>query len=583
MHREEGRRVRRGSRGAALLPLGLAGVALLLASLSLLLAAASWARSLRLSRASPRQDLMEDDMEDQGMVHFGTGWDREQFLYRYSQERKARQRRTAPRNKNQRNRKQALVTVAAAHYEVKSGSAAEMQAGKDGIIREWTEVRLNATNPLRYDSRRGEFIVTRKGLYYLYCQVHFNEGKSVYMKLDLWLDGVVTFRCLEEFSATAASVQEAEIKACQVSGLLLLQPDSLIAVRTIPQVSLKTSRSLTYFGLFQVHRLNKKFCSLCFAYRKWKHKFGIGTDNSSRCPCITARQERGEQGETAEGIGQVSTCSKAHLQQGSLPESWLLSNCPAIMSLEESESEGCRLSVALWLGLGSFLGLQLCLLALLSQGVYLASLQRELAQLREEIEARRYAVGAKDANPGTGKGAQGFTGAPSSDGILELPYLSWSRKRRETSTGKTHRSKKRQSIIHLSPISSFSELTDMTEIAWKTSLSQGSSFDVRGKTISVRDPGFYFIYSQVLFHDNTFTMGHMVTVTRMVGGFESHDEILFRCVQSMPQDKDRAYNSCYSGGVYKLHQGDIIKLLIPRSNATIDMRSHATFLGLTKL
>ncbi|XP_029436333.1 tumor necrosis factor ligand superfamily member 12 isoform X2 [Rhinatrema bivittatum] len=235
MRRAEGRRARAG-RGVALLPLALAGAALLLASLSLLLAAASWAR------VSPPQ------------VRFDTGWDREQFLYRFAQERKPRQRRTAPRNRKPRNRKTgALLAAAAAHYEVKSGSAAEMQAGSDGIIREWTEVRLNATNPLRYDSRRGEFIVTRRGLYYLYCQVHFNEGKSVYMKLDLWLDGVVTFRCLEEFSATAASVQEAEVKACQVSGLLLLQPDSLIAVRTIPQVSLKTSRSLTYFGLFQVH------------------------------------------------------------------------------------------------------------------------------------------------------------------------------------------------------------------------------------------------------------------------------------------------------------------------------------------
>ncbi|XP_030042288.1 uncharacterized protein LOC115457000 [Microcaecilia unicolor] len=574
MHRAEGRRVRRGGRGAALLPLGLAGVALLLASLSLLLAAASWARSLQhLSRAFPRQqDLMEDDMEDQGMVRFGTGWDSEQFLYRYTQERKARQRRTAPKNKNLRNRKQAAL-VAAAHYEVKSGTA-EMQAGKDGTIREWTEVRLNATNPLRYDSRRGEFIVTRKGLYYLYCQVHFNEGKSVYMKLDLWLDGVVTFRCLEEFSATAASVQEAEVKACQVSGLLLLQPDSLIAVRTIPQVSLKTSRSLTYFGLFQQARCFFKivtnFIALDVAALGFRH-------------LLSPRVRSSHIGSQIFSPTLDLWVFYQWLWEKDKPFFFFFCKIET-MPLEESESEseGCRLSIALWLGLGSFLGLQLCLLALLSQGVYLASLQRELAQLRDEMEERRCAVGTKDANSGTGKGAQGFTGTASSDGIQEMPYLSWSRARREAPTVKTQRSKKRHSTIHLSPASIIShEAEDLTEIAWMTSLCQGNSFDVQGKTISVRESGVYFIYGQILFHDNTFTLGHMVM--RLVGGFENHEEILFRCVQSMPQNKDSAFNSCYSGGIYKLQQGDIIKLFIPRSNVTIDMRGHASFLGLTKL
>ncbi|XP_029437498.1 tumor necrosis factor ligand superfamily member 13 [Rhinatrema bivittatum] len=248
----------------------------------------------------------------------------------------------------------------------------------------------------------------------------------------------------------------------------------------------------------------------------------------------------------------------------------------------ESESEGCRLSVVLWLGLGSFLGLQLCLLAVLFQGLYLVSLQQELAQLRREMEERCCMAGVKDAYPGTSKGVQGLARPPSLDGIQRLAYPSHRRERREISTVKKQQSKKRHSVIHLSPASIFShESEDLTEVAWETSLCQGNSFDVQGKTINVRDSGLYFIYSQVLFHDITFTMGHMVT--RMVGGDENDVKILFRCVQSMPENKDSAYNSCYSGGVYKLQRGDIIKLLIPRSNATIDMTGHATFLGLAKL
>ncbi|XP_069502328.1 tumor necrosis factor ligand superfamily member 12 isoform X4 [Ambystoma mexicanum] len=208
------------------------GAALFLASLSLLLAASSWGRSLCLSQA-----LEEGLSRPQPEVHYGPGWNREGFLYRFAQEGKTRQRRTA-RNKNANRNRKAL----AAHYE-----------DHNGIIKDWIEVKLNSTNPLSYNSINGEFKVNKRGLYYLYCQVHFNEGKSIYMKLDIALDGAVAFRCLEEFSTTAASIQEAEVKVCQVSGLVLLQPNSAILIKTIKDVSLKTERYLTYFGLFQVH------------------------------------------------------------------------------------------------------------------------------------------------------------------------------------------------------------------------------------------------------------------------------------------------------------------------------------------
>uniref|UniRef100_A0A670ZKB5 THD domain-containing protein n=1 Tax=Pseudonaja textilis TaxID=8673 RepID=A0A670ZKB5_PSETE len=83
----------------------------------------------------------------------------------------------------------------------------------------------------------------------------------------------------------------------------------------------------------------------------------------------------------------------------------------------------------------------------------------------------------------------------------------------------------------------------------------------------------------VLFHDPTFTMGQ---VLRRVALGRS-DQILFRCVQSMPPKVEKAYNSCYSGGVFHLQQGDRLSLSIPRFNASFDISTHGTFLGVLRL
>lgn len=122
---------------------------------------------------------------------------------------------------------------------------------------------------------------------------------------------------------------------------------------------------------------------------------------------------------------------------------------------------------------------------------------------------------------------------------------------------------------------------DLTELEWKPFLSQGSALEVRGKAITVDEGGLYLVYSQVLYNDNTFIMGHIVT--RWPDGDADKAGELFRCIQSMPGNEEIAYNSCYSGGVFKLHRGDVIRLHIPRTNASVDMRGDATFLGLVKL
>ncbi|XP_028353886.1 tumor necrosis factor ligand superfamily member 12 [Physeter macrocephalus] len=126
-------------------------------------------------------------------------------------------------------------------------------SGVDGTVSGWEEAKINSSNPLRYDRQSGQFMVTRAGLYYLYCQVHFDEGKAVYLKLDLLVDDTLALRCLEEFSATAASSLGPQLRLCQVSGLLPLRPGSSLRIRTLPWAHLKAAPFLTYFGLFQVH------------------------------------------------------------------------------------------------------------------------------------------------------------------------------------------------------------------------------------------------------------------------------------------------------------------------------------------
>ncbi|XP_013918321.1 PREDICTED: tumor necrosis factor ligand superfamily member 12-like [Thamnophis sirtalis] len=186
-------------------------------------------------------------------VVLSSSWNHQgKFLQHFAQEGALRHRRQAEKGK--RLRPCRAGNICAAHYEVQATvGRAGMQADANGTIRGWAEAKLNATNPLRYDSSRGEFTVIKRGLYYLYCQVHFNEGKTVYMKLDVMLSGQLALRCLEQFPPTSSGPREAELHVCQVSGLLLLRPEASIRLRTIPHVRLKADRYLTYFGLFQVH------------------------------------------------------------------------------------------------------------------------------------------------------------------------------------------------------------------------------------------------------------------------------------------------------------------------------------------
>ncbi|KAF6097802.1 TNF superfamily member 13 [Phyllostomus discolor] len=143
----------------------------------------------------------------------------------------------------------------------------------------------------------------------------------------------------------------------------------------------------------------------------------------------------------------------------------------------------------------------------------------------------------------------------------------------------TRKQKKKHSVLHLVPINITSkEDSDVTEVMWQPALKRGRGLEAQGYVVRVWDAGVYLLYSQVLFHDVTFTMGQAVSREG-----QGRQETLFRCIRSMPSNPDWAYNSCYSAGVFHLHQGDILSVIIPRARAKLSLSPHGTFLGFVKL
>ncbi|XP_052612608.1 tumor necrosis factor ligand superfamily member 13 [Peromyscus californicus insignis] len=224
------------------------------------------------------------------------------------------------------------------------------------------------------------------------------------------------------------------------------------------------------------------------------------------------------------------------------------------------------LSVALWLSWGAVLGAVTCAVALLIQQTELQSLRREVSRLQQQQQRS----GAPSQKRGECPWQSLWEQSP--DVLQAWKDEAKSRRRRAVFT---QRHKKKHSVLHLVPINITSKVdSDVTEVIWQPALRRGRGLEAQGYVVRVWDTGIYLLYSQVLFHDVTFTMGQVVSRES-----QGRRETLFRCVRSMPSDPDRAYNSCYSAGVFRLHQGDILTVKIPRANAKLSLSPHGTFLG----
>ncbi|MBW04385.1 Tumor necrosis factor ligand superfamily member 13B, partial [Eschrichtius robustus] len=86
-----------------------------------------------------------------------------------------------------------------------------------------------------------------------------------------------------------------------------------------------------------------------------------------------------------------------------------------------------------------------------------------------------------------------------------------------------------------------------TFVPWLLSFKRGRALEERENKILVKETGYFFIYGQVLYTDNTFAMGHLIQRKKVhVFGDELSLVTLFRCIQNMPETLPN--NSCYSAG-----------------------------------
>ncbi|XP_015277890.1 PREDICTED: uncharacterized protein LOC107119813 [Gekko japonicus] len=191
------------------------------------------------------------------------------------------------------------------------------------------------------------------------------------------------------------------------------------------------------------------------------------------------------------------------------------------------EAHRCpSLLAAFWVG-GGALGLVACLLTVLCLHLHLEALRGELSQLREEL---RTSQGHQDEGPLQFQGAGDLL---TSWALQERPRTPLQRRKRDLAktSRESTRPRRKQSVLHLVPVrQSSSSDGDMTNIWWKTFLQQGRALELSGQDVIVKHTGLYLIYSQVLFHDHTFTMGQELRRLRP----EGEDQTLFRCIQSMP-------------------------------------------------
>ncbi|XP_055464443.1 tumor necrosis factor ligand superfamily member 13B [Psammomys obesus] len=224
------------------------------------------------------------------------------------------------------------------------------------------------------------------------------------------------------------------------------------------------------------------------------------------------------------------------------------------------------------------------LLALLSSGftvmsLYrLAALQADLTSLRTELQGyRSSATPAVAEAPGATAGAQLL--APAAPG----PHnSSLGRRNRRSFPGPEETVT--QDCLQLIADSDTPTIRkgSYTFVPWLLSFKRGNALEEKENKIVVRQTGYFFIYSQVLYTDTIFAMGHLIQRKKVhVFGDELSLVTLFRCIQNMPRTLPN--NSCYSAGIARLEEGDEIQLAIPRENAQISRDGDGTFFGALKL
>ncbi|KAK0149020.1 Tumor necrosis factor ligand superfamily member 12 [Merluccius polli] len=105
---------------------------------------------------------------------------------------------------------------------------------------------------VRYNKEQGTFIVERAGVYFLYCQVLFNEQESHYVKLDL-----VGARPQDTEAAVYGGLRDHARRRAQLFHFLKPCQGAELQAITGPSFKLhafgKTSSSPHVFSIFKVN------------------------------------------------------------------------------------------------------------------------------------------------------------------------------------------------------------------------------------------------------------------------------------------------------------------------------------------
>ncbi|XP_036992569.2 tumor necrosis factor ligand superfamily member 13B [Artibeus jamaicensis] len=270
-------------------------------------------------------------------------------------------------------------------------------------------------------------------------------------------------------------------------------------------------------------------------------------------------------------------------------EEMKLKECVSILPQKESPSvrfskDGTLLALTLLLALVS------CCLTVVSF-CRVAALEAELRSLREEVQEPQAEQRPGPRQAGAAAASAAMREAPVATsalkGIFALPASG------ESNSSQSIRSKRStqgpeetvtQDCLQLIADSDMPTIQkgSYTFVPWLLSFKRGRALEEKENKILVKETGYFFIYGQVLYTDNTFAMGHLIQRKKVhVFGNELSLVTLFRCIQNMPETLPN--NSCYSAGIAKLEEGDELQLAIPREDAKISQDGDGTFFGALKL
>ncbi|XP_041482752.1 uncharacterized protein LOC121429665 isoform X3 [Lytechinus variegatus] len=117
-------------------------------------------------------------------------------------------------------------------------------------------------------------------------------------------------------------------------------------------------------------------------------------------------------------------------------------------------------------------------------------------------------------------------------------------------------------------------LSDWAYAYW-TPRRQKENFVLNNGVVTVKEPGVYFIYSQVQFFDDHRLNGHVITI-------QGIEEERFKCAER-PAQNPLSMQTCYVGGLAFLHRDSRVAVRLAFSHRWVNMHRDSTYFGMYKV